>query len=177
MNIITEPITVQNTGQSPVDSYTIDRTKLDSEFIGLLTSITNNDKLQQDLDIYLKKNPLTPAALHKLTVFARACLNQNLVVGNLTGQKEFDTLMDRYLILKVELPLGLTIYDMNHTFLQFVDMIDLHFPSQLFRARGGFHMRRISTSTNENIMNDNGPQATQAPSQSMFSRFNFMRRQ
>jgi hypothetical protein len=103
-------------------------------------------------------------------------MNVAIVVSNLANQHDYDVLMDQYDIIRVELPLGLTLYDMNDTFTHIVSIINLHFRNQLFRARAGFHMRRIATSTNESVVNDAGGPAPQQPAQSMWSKLNIMGR-
>lgn len=100
-----------------------------------------------------------------------------MVVSNIRNTHDFDRLCDKYNVLRVELPLGLTLYDMNDSFTHVLDIIDLNFLNQLYRATGGFHMRRISTQTSENI-NGEGKESFDDPSsqQSMWQRMNIMGR-
>lgn len=99
-----------------------------------------------------------------------------IVVSNIRNMNDFNRLVDKYNVLRVELPLGLTLYDMNDSYTHVVDIIDLNFLNQLYRANGGFHMRRISTSTTESINAE--PDAGGEPStqQSMFQRMGLMSR-
>jgi hypothetical protein len=131
----------------------IGTTMTDNDFINLLRDVTDPN-LRKQLDHFLKYNPLTPSATHKLKVYYRGVLNMGLVASNIRKTNDFDRLMDRYLIIKCELPLGLTCYDVNETFSHVVNIIDLNFFNQLMRSIDGFHMKRIATTTNESIQGD-----------------------
>ena len=159
-----------------IDYPDVDKIVTDNEFVNLVRDITDLS-LRKDLDFYLRKNPLTPRAMHKLKVFYRGVINMGIVVSNIRNAREFERLVDKYNILRVEMPLGLTLYDMNDAFMHVIDIIDLNFLNQLYRATGGFHMRRISTQTNESINSDpGGGSAEQSPSQSLWQRLNVMQR-
>lgn len=125
----------------------------DNDYINLLRDITDVN-LRKQLDHYLKHNPLTPAAVHKLKIYVRGVLNMGLVASNVRNSNDFERLMDRYLITKVELPLGLTCYDVNETFTHVINIVDLNYFNQELRAIGGFHMKRIATQTSESISQD-----------------------
>jgi len=156
-----------------LDYPDIDKIVTDNEFVNLVRDITDLS-LRKDLDFYLANNPLTRRAMHKLKIFYRGVINMGMVVSNIRNQHEFDRLVDKYNILRVELPLGLTLYDMNDAYTHVVDIIDLNFLNQLYRATGGFHMRRISTTTQETT--DGMSQAPPEPSQqqSMWSKIGIM---
>jgi hypothetical protein len=158
-----------------IDYPDVDKIVTDNEFVNLVRDITDLS-LRKDLDFYLRQNPLTPRAMHKLKVFYRGVINMGIVVSNIRNSKEFERLVDKYNILRVELPLGLTLYDMNDSFTHVIDIIDLNFLNQLYRATGGFHMRRISTQTNEQITQEASGQAEQQQSQSVWQRLNVMQR-
>jgi hypothetical protein len=128
-------------------------TMSDNDYINLLRDITDPN-LRKQIDHYLKHNPLTPAALHKLKIYYRGTLNMGLVASNLRNEKDFKRIEDRYLIIKCEMPLGLTCYDVNDTYGHIVNLIDLNFLNQELRAVGGFHMKRIATTTSENVQHD-----------------------
>jgi len=158
-----------------IDYPDVDKIVTDNEFVNLVRDITDLS-LRKDLDFYLRQNPLTPRAMHKLKVFYRGVINMGIVVSNIRNSKEFERLVDKYNILRVELPLGLTLYDMNDSFTHVIDIIDLNFLNQLYRATGGFHMRRISTQTNEQITQEAAGAAEQQQSQSVWQRLNVMQR-
>lgn len=126
----------------------------DNEYINLLRDVTDPN-LRKQLDHYLRYNPLTPAATHKLKVYYRGVLNMGLVGSNIRNQNDFERLMDRYLITKCELPLGLTCYDVNETFTHVINIIDLNFFNQELRSIGGFLIKRLSTQTSESVSQDN----------------------
>lgn len=134
----------------------IGTTMTDNDFINLLRDVTDPN-LRKQLDHYLRYNPLTPAAVHKLKTYYRGVLNMGLVASNIKRTHDFERLMDRYLIIKCELPLGLTCYDVNETFNHIVNIIDLNFLNQEFRAIDGFHMKRIATTTSESVSADMTP--------------------
>jgi hypothetical protein len=77
-----------------------------------------------------------------------------IVASNIRKREDFERLMDRYLIIKCELPLGLTCYDVNETFMHVINIIDLNFFNQSLRAIDGFHMKRLATTTSESLQND-----------------------
>lgn len=155
----------------------VDKIVTDNEFVNLVRDITDLS-LRKDLDFYLRHNPLTPRAMHKLRIYYRGVINMGMVVSNIRNNRDMDRLTDKYNILRVELPLGLTLYDMNDSYTHVVDIIDLNFLNQLYRATGGFHMRRISTSTNETIDGGKGEggMEDQTSGQSMWQRLNIMGR-
>lgn len=158
-----------------LDYPDVDKIVTDNEFVNLVRDITDLS-LRKDLDFFLRQNPLTPRAMHKLRIYYRGVINMGMVVSNIRSNRDFDRLVDKYNVLRVELPLGLTLYDMNDSFTHVLDIIDLNFLNQLYRATGGFHMRRISTQTNETL-DGNSPQETdQTAQQSMWQRMNIMGR-
>lgn len=154
----------------------VDKIVTDNEFVNLVRDITDLS-LRKDLDFFLRHNPLTPRAMHKLRIYYRGVINMGMVVSNIRNTTDFNRLVDKYNVLRVELPLGLTLYDMNDSFTHVLDIIDLNFLNQLYRATGGFHMRRISTQTSENI-NGEGKDGFEDPSssQSMWQRMNIIGR-
>jgi hypothetical protein len=137
-------------GDYPQDVGT---TMSDNDYINLLRDITDPN-LRKQIDHYIRHNPLTPAAMHKLKIYYRGVLNMGLVASNVRNEKDFLRIQDRYLIIKCEMPLGLTCYDVNDTFGHVVNIIDLNFFNQELRAIGGFHMKRIATTTSESVQHD-----------------------
>jgi len=159
-----------------LDYPDVDKIVTDNEFVNLVRDITDLS-LRKDLDFFLRHNPLTPRAMHKLRIYYRGVINMGMVVSNIRNYHDFQRLVDKYNILRVELPLGLTLYDMNDSYTHVVDIIDLNFLNQLYRATGGFHMRRISTQTSESINADGRDGMEEASSQqSMWQRMNIMGR-
>lgn len=103
--------------------------------------------IKKQLEYYLKYNLLTPHAKHKLITFLLFCINHNITTSNIPGEKGARRLMARYKIVRAQLPLGLTRFDLNDTFMHIVSSIDLHFLNQEYRAAGGFTMKQIRTQT------------------------------
>jgi len=145
----------QSTGMVEFGDYPQDvgTTMSDNDYINLLRDITDPN-LRKQIDHYIKHNPLTPAAMHKLKIYYRGVLNMGLVASNVRNEKDFLRIQDRYLIIKCEMPLGLTCYDVNDTYGHIVNIIDLNFFNQELRAIGGFHMKRIATTTSESVQHD-----------------------
>jgi hypothetical protein len=143
----------------------------DNEYINLLRDVTDPN-LRKQLDHYLRYNPLTPAATHKLKVYYRGVLNMGLVGSNIRNQNDFERLMDRYLITKCELPLGLTCYDVNETFTHVINIIDLNFFNQELRAIGGFLLKRLATQTSESVSHENSGMGQQMQQQQEQSTLN-----
>jgi len=160
---------------SDLDYPDVDKILTDNEFVNLIRDITDL-ALRKDLDFYLSSNPLTHKAMHKLKIYYRGVINMGMVVSNIKGQREFERLTDKYNVLKVEIPLGLTLYDMNDTFTHVVDIIDLNFLNQLYRAAGGFHMRRIGTQTSEALGDSGSNQGPDEHERDTWRKFNFLGR-
>lgn len=148
--VMGQPMILPEYGEYPQDVGT---TMSDNDYINLLRDITDPN-LRKQIDHFIKHNPLTPAAIHKLKIYYRGVLNMGLVASNVRNEKDFLRIQDRYLIIKCEMPLGLTCYDVNDTFGHVVNIIDLNFFNQELRAIGGFHMKRIATTTSESIQHD-----------------------
>lgn len=149
----------------------------DSEFINLVRDLITDVTQQKQLDFYLKKNPLTPKARYKLKMYYRAVMNPALVVSNYKNEKQAERLHARYKIIKSQLTLGLTRYDINDSFMHVISIIDHAYMNQQYRAYGGFTMKRISTTTTENVNRDIGqPSDGEAEDRSIFRKLGFSRR-
>lgn len=147
------PMPVQMGGGFADYPQEVGATMSDNDYINLLRDITDPN-LRKQIDHYIKHNPLTPAAIHKLKIYYRGVLNMGLVASNLRNERDFARIQDRYNIIRCEMPLGLTCYDVNDTFGHIINIIDLNFFNQELRAVGGFHMKRIATTTSESVQHD-----------------------
>ncbi len=149
----------------------------DSEFINLVRDLITDVTQQKQLDFYLKKNPLTHKAKYKLKMYYRAVMNPALVVSNYKNEKQAERLHARYKIIKSQLTLGLTRYDINDSFMHVISIIDHAYMNQQYRAYGGFTMKRISTTTTENVNRDIGqPNDGEVEDRSIFRKLGFSRR-
>lgn len=108
--------------------------------------------MKSQLEYYLKCRPLSPNATHKVKTYFLFALNSQFVTSNIPTDHdnvEQQKLYLRYKMMKTSIPLGLTKYDINDTFIHIIGMIDHLYYNQLLRARAGFTFKRISTQTFE----------------------------
>lgn len=124
----------------------------DNELINLIRDFIIDKSLKAQLEYHLKHNPLTPKASHKIKMFFLFALNQQFVTSNIPTKDdnlEQRRLQARYKLMTAQLPLGLTRYDINDTYINLLSGIDHCYQNQLLRARNGFTMKRVSTQTIE----------------------------
>lgn len=124
----------------------------DNEFVNLIRDFVIDKSLKAQFEYYLKYQPPTPKASHKLKIFLLFCINSQFVTSNIPTGKDLieqRRLQARYKLIVAQLPLGLTRYDINDSFIHLTSLIDHLYQNQLLRARGGFTMKRVSTKTIE----------------------------
>lgn len=124
----------------------------DNEFVNLIRDFVIDKSLKAQFEYFLKYQPPTPKAAHKLKIFLLFCINSQFVTSNIPTGKDLieqRRLQARYKLIVAQLPLGLTRYDINDSFIHLTSLIDHLYQNQLLRARGGFTMKRVSTKTIE----------------------------
>jgi hypothetical protein len=127
----------------------------DNDLYNLLREMTKPE-VRGSIDHFLYHNSPTPKATHRLITFVRAVLDTALAGSYLRDQRDYDKLYDAFQILKCETPLGLTCYDVDESYNHIMNMVELHFVNTLLKARGGFIVKRVATTTMENINADAG---------------------
>ncbi len=151
-------------GSSPV-SYPVQppTTIAENELINLVRDFVLDETLKSRLEYYLKYNPLTPKATHKLISFLCFSINVAVTVSNIPTREDARKLNARYKLQRALLPNGLTKFDMTDTYLHILAGIDHCYTNQLFRAAQGFTMKQIHTHTLEQKISDS--RATSPPSE------------
>jgi hypothetical protein len=141
----------------------------DNDFYNIVRSMTEPE-IRKTLDHFLRYNPPTDAAMHRLKTLYRAALDPTLVGSYIRDQRDYDKLWDTFQELVVETALGLTCYDVNESYNHILNIIVLHFQNTIMKGRGGFAMKRVLTTTAENVNVDGNSGGISAQEPSLLNR-------
>jgi hypothetical protein len=119
-----------------------------NDFVQMVRDLTTPAE-KATFDVFLARNPLSPEAQDRLMMFYRLVLSPTMVGGNIKSWQDEQALTDKYLIAKVDLPMGLWKYDLNPAFNMIVDLIDLSFQNNVYKARHGFLLKKLAHNTQE----------------------------
>jgi hypothetical protein len=122
------------------------------DLVNLVRDFVIDKSLKAQLEYFLQHQPPTPKAAHKIKTFFLFCINAQFVTSNIPTREEMieqRRLQAQFRLIEAQLPLGLTKYDMNDTYIHTTSLIEHLYRNQLLRARNGFTMKRVGTKTFE----------------------------
>lgn len=166
-------VTAQVGNPEEADPYNPDW-RAQSEYMKYVSQF-GDDRPNKLFDAFLKDYPLTRRASAKLRNFYYETISPTMVSGNIKVEGQENTLIGLFNIAMMELPLGLTTFDLTSNFHQVCILTRILFYNQLYKARDGKFFDRLTVQRSENY-NFDGP-VQQGRRDILGSVFGFGRRQ